>query len=41
MRDNCLKNNKEEGACLTFIDAFKACVETKKAEIAARKALEA
>ena len=39
MRDNCIKNNPENGeACQSFVDAFKACVEAKKADIAANKA---
>jgi hypothetical protein len=37
MRDNCLKNNKED-ECLYFVDAFKQCVDTKRAQIAERKA---
>eukprot|EP00347_Sterkiella_histriomuscorum_P010556 403375835 len=39
MRDNCLKNNSESD-CLSFVDAFKQCVDSKRQEIAARKALE-
>lgn len=38
MRDNCLKNN-EETECFSFVDAFKQCVDTKRAEVAARRAL--
>ena len=40
MRDNCLKNNQAE-ECSYFVDAFKECVEHKKAEIAARKLMAA
>jgi hypothetical protein len=39
MRDNCLKNNEEEN-CLSFVEAFKQCVDHKKAEVAARRAAE-
>ncbi|TNV80932.1 hypothetical protein FGO68_gene4964 [Halteria grandinella] len=40
MRDNCLKNN-EEFACISFVDAFKQCIDTKRAEVAARRAAQA
>lgn len=37
MRDNCLMNN-EEANCTSFVDGFKLCLESKRAEVAARKA---
>ncbi|CDW87824.1 cytochrome c oxidase copper chaperone [Stylonychia lemnae] len=39
MKDNCLKNNAED-ECQSFIQAFQTCVDEKRQEIAARKALE-
>lgn len=39
LRNKCLENNNgDETACLDFINAFKMCVTTKRAEAAARRA---
>ena len=39
MRNQCLANNPDdESACQDFINAFKLCIETRKAEAAAKKA---